>query len=279
MSETLYGRLLDRFASQSLPPFVLSPFLKAYCKVYGVDTSDLETPFDDYGSFREFFVRPVRTGARTIDTHPDRLTSPVDGEILGSGWFQDRPLQTMRIKGRIYTVEDLVGRSDILDGIRTGAFQLYYLAPGDYHRFHSPTDGTVTGWDYIPGTCHPVNRIGRHLFPEVYVTNRRVVIWMRSALDPQMDVCLVLIGAMGVGRIVVDVDGERSEADGPDERRVRFDRPVPVERGQEIGCFDLGSSALLMWSEDGWRTTLLVEQGPVRLGDPVVSIGARRHDA
>lgn len=276
LSENLYCRVLDRFASTSLPPFLMVPLLRAYCRVYRVNTDELPSPFHSYRSFREFFARPVRAGLRHIDTDPARLTSPVDGAILATGTFQDTPLQTLHIKGRLYTIGDLLGSRDIPAGMKTGGFVLFYLAPGDYHRVHSPIDGVVTGYDYLPGTCRPVNSLGRRMFPHLYVTNRRVVLWLRSSDDPVLEACLVLIGAMGVGNIVLSLGGRRLEACGDSEVHVRFDKPLELGRGEEIGQFDLGSSAILIWSTEIYRAAILAEEGPVKLGMPVVALGNRK---
>jgi len=133
----------------------------------------------------------------------------------------------------------------------------------------------VTGYDYLPGTCRPVNTLGRKMFPHVYVTNRRVVLWLRTADDPGSLVCLVLIGAMGVGKIAIRIGGRVVEAEGSVERHVRFDEPVVLERGQELGWFDLGSSALLIWSSRSTGSTILVDEGAVKLGMPVVALGSQ----
>lgn len=275
LSESLYCRFLDRVSVTDLPSFMMVPLLRAYSRVYHVDADDLATPFDGYSNLREFFTRQLRSGARHIDTDPSRVTSPVDGQVLTAGMFQEQPLQTVSIKGRLYTIEDLLGADAIPAGFRSGAYVLFYLAPGDYHRFHSPMDGTITQWDYLPGTCRPVNRLGRRLFPDVYVTNRRVVLWLRGGDDPALDACLVFIGAMGVGRIVIETDGLRIDGDGQQERHVKLDEPIPVSRGEELGRFELGSSALLICSADAYRTTILADDGPIRLGMPVLGISPR----
>lgn len=273
LSENLYCRVLDRFASTRLPPLFMVPILRAYSRVYGVATEEMASPFHSYRNFREFFARPVKAGLRHVDTNPSRLTSPVDGMVLATGTFREAPLHTLKIKGRLYSLEDLLGTEDVPPGLEEGGFALFYLAPGDYHRFHSPLDGAVTGYDYLPGTCLPVNRLGRKMFPTVYVTNRRLVLWLRSSDDPGTQVCLVLIGAMGVGKIAIRLDGRIVEGAGDIERHIRFDVPVPLERGQELGWFDLGSSALLIWSSRSSSSTILVDEGPVKLGMPVVALG------
>ena len=277
-SEVMYSRVLDRLAEAHLPPGVLTPFLRAYCRVYDVDVAEVPSPLQDYRSFREFFVRPVRAGMRHVDNAPARLTSPVDARILASGLFDGQTPVTMRIKGRIYTLEDLLGTREAQGPIESGGFVLFYLAPGGYHRFHSPVAGSLTGVAYLPGTRRPVNRIGRRLFPDVYVTNRRVVVRIRAAGEPGLDVLLVLIGAMGVGRIVMEIGGRPMIGDGDLEWRARPDPPVTVGRGDEIGHFDLGSSAVLVWSGAG-KSTILAPDGPVKMGAPVVTLGTRREDA
>jgi len=275
LSEHLYSRAVYALASTCLPPVMLVPMLRAYCRFYRVNTDELALPFDSYSNFREFFSRPVRPGLRPIDAGPARLTSPVDGDVLATGSFRNGPPETLRIKGKIYSLASLLGTSKVPDAFRSGGYVLFYLAPGDYHRIHSPMDGYVTAVDAIPGTCRPVNRIGRRFFPDLYVTNRRVVLWMRSDDEPALDAALVLIGAMGVGRILVDLDGISIEASKSDERHERFAEPVAVARGQEIGCFDLGSSALLVWSGDRCPTRILVKEGRVKVGECVVAKGDR----
>ncbi len=230
-SETMYSRVLDRLAEARLPSSVMVPVLKAYCRIYDVDVAEVPSPLRDFHSFREFFVRPVKAGLRSVDTAPSRLTSPVDARILASGLFEGRTPVTLGIKGKLYTLDDLIGESDPSETFDSGGYMLLYLAPGGYHRFHSPLTGEVTGIDYLPGTCRPVNELGRRLFPNVYVTNRRVVIRIRSGGDSPVHVCLVLIGAMGVGRIIVDLHGRRMTGDGDEEGRTRLDQPTSVGRG------------------------------------------------
>ena len=50
-------------------------------------------------------------------------------------------------------VSDLLGGDT---GYDDGDFVVIYLAPPDYHRVHSPVDGAVTGFSYLPGHLWPV---------------------------------------------------------------------------------------------------------------------------
>ena len=63
------------------------------------------------------------------------------------------------IKGREFTVARLLGdayRSEV-DKYTGGALCIFRLAPQDYHRFHSPVDGTIGPMTYIAGEYYTVN--------------------------------------------------------------------------------------------------------------------------
>ena len=63
------------------------------------------------------------------------------------------------IKGREFTVARLLG--DAYKGqaewYTGGAVAIFQLAPQDYHRFHSPVDGTIGPMTYISGEHYTVN--------------------------------------------------------------------------------------------------------------------------
>jgi len=66
------------------------------------------------------------------------------------------------IKGRDFTVARLLGDtySHETDKYIGGALCIFRLAPQDYHRFHSPVDGTIGGMTYISGEYYTVNVCG-----------------------------------------------------------------------------------------------------------------------
>ena len=63
------------------------------------------------------------------------------------------------IKGRDFTVARLLGDAykDQAGKYVGGALAIFRLAPQDYHRFHSPVDGTIGPMTYIPGEYYTVN--------------------------------------------------------------------------------------------------------------------------
>lgn len=63
------------------------------------------------------------------------------------------------IKGRDFTVSRLLGDvyKDETEKYNGGALCIFRLAPQDYHRFHSPVDGTIGRMTYISGEYYTVN--------------------------------------------------------------------------------------------------------------------------
>lgn len=63
------------------------------------------------------------------------------------------------IKGREFTVSRLLGEhyKDQAPKYAGGALGIFRLAPQDYHRFHSPVDGTIGPMTYVSGEYYTVN--------------------------------------------------------------------------------------------------------------------------
>lgn len=63
------------------------------------------------------------------------------------------------IKGREFTIARLLGDvyKDQAEKYTGGALAIFRLAPQDYHRFHSPVEGTIGQMTYIAGEYYTVN--------------------------------------------------------------------------------------------------------------------------
>lgn len=80
---------------------------------------------------------------------------PSDGKVLHFGRVEkDGRLE--QVKGVTYKLSKFLCPSNALsddDRTETDLFHVViYLAPGDYHHFHSPADWTVTKRRHFPGT-------------------------------------------------------------------------------------------------------------------------------
>jgi phosphatidylserine decarboxylase len=236
-------RVMGHLADVALHPVVADAVIGLYVRAYGVDLGETVPPAaGSFASFDAFFTRPLREGKRPIGADPDAIVSPADGRLEDAG-----PVHAggkLRIKGRAYTVADLVGDPAEVARYEGGQFAIVYLSPRDYHRVHAPVAGSVTLVRSLPGDYFPVNSIGERHVESLFSINRRVAIVIDTPTKGRVTV--VMVGAMIVGRITVS---------GIDARDVplgvhTLDPAFPVARGDEIGVFHLGSTAVVFVEKD-----------------------------
>jgi phosphatidylserine decarboxylase len=120
---------------------------------------------------RLVFARKLKPDARPVETpdDPNRLVSGADCRLIA---FETTSEATkLWIKGREFTVARLLGDAykDQAERYVGGALVIFRLAPQDYHRFHSPVDGTIGPMTYISGEYYTVNVSINVLFDYLYV--------------------------------------------------------------------------------------------------------------
>jgi len=252
------SRAVGRLCDQPIPSGVARAIERAYCRAYQVNMDEAEGHLGSYPSFDAFFTRPLKKGVRSIS--PDPVVSPSDGKLSCLGRIESGA--TLHVKGQLYSVAELVGDQQDAQRYAGGQFAVVYLAPGDYHRVHSPVDGRITLLRGMPGDLYPVNAIGERYVPQLFVRNNRVAIVIDTAELGRVTV--VMVGATIVGRI--SVVAHPGPAVPPGTHVV--DPAMPVARGDEIGMFHLGSTAVVLF-EPGPVLTRAI--GVVRMGQSLVS--------
>ena len=93
----------------------------------------------------------------------------------------------------------------------------------------------------MPGNLWPVNRPSVRGVPELFAINERAIIWMQTPLGR---VALVAVGATIVGRIRLSFD-ELATNQGEPAKRVTYDTPRTVAKGDEVAMFEMGSTVIL----------------------------------
>jgi phosphatidylserine decarboxylase len=255
------GHAIGRLAERRWSPAVGRAIVGAYARAYDV-ALDEAAGRHEWASFDAFFTRKLRDGARTVETDPRTIVSPADGRIESMG--RVAPGARLLVKGRPYEVAELVGGRVEGDRFVRGAGVVVYLSPRDYHRVHAPVAGAIRRIRSIPGDYYPVNAVGVRHVANLFCRNRRVAIEIDSA-GGLGRVTVVMVVAMIVGRITaVGVAGR----DVPFGDHV-FDPPLRVERGDEIGVFHLGSTAVVLAEEAG-AGSWAAPEGPIRYGQPIL---------
>lgn len=155
-----------------------------------------------------------------------------------------------------------------------------YLAPGDYHRFHSPTAWVAEKRRHFAGELYSVSPYLQRTLPGLFTLNERVVLlgrwrWGFFSFTP--------VGATNVGSIKINFDRElrtnslttdtaadraAEEASARGEpysgfAEATYEAASPIlkghalRRGEEMGGFQLGSTVVLVFeAPKGQRPSL-----------------------
>lgn len=250
-------------------PAIKGPFIKNFARIYGVNMDEALNPdLDSYRSFNDFFTRPLKEGARPLAENG--VVSPADGAVSQVGMIKED--QIFQAKGHYYSLTQLLGgHHERAMPFKGGAFATIYLSPSDYHRVHMPYGGKLREMIYVPGKLFSVNTRTAHQVPSLFARNERVVCIFDTDKGPM---ALVLVGAM----IVASVETVWAGLVAPPRRRLmvtRYDdepRQITLARGEEMGRFKLGSTAIVVWPRDtvSWRDDLQ-ELTKVRMGEQIGS--------
>jgi len=240
--------------------------MKAFARRYGIDLS--ESPdLEVYRTFGEFFARPLHPGLRPIAPGETVLVSPVDAVVSETGLATEGRL--VQAKGIDYTVAALVADDALAARLAGGAWATLYLSPKDYHRIHFPLGGKVLGWRYVPGALWPVNPASVRTVPGLFAANERLV----TVMDTPLGRCAVVaVGATVVGRVraYYDPSVPHTNVPGAAPRRHDYGTPLPVEKGQELGAFEMGSTVILLFEPGKARLDPHIAPGArVRVGEPI----------
>jgi phosphatidylserine decarboxylase precursor len=211
------SKISGKFAEVRTPKFMLVPFLKIYSAIYGVNLEEMEVGrLTDFPSFSSFFTRKLKPGIRKIEDENDvySIWSPWDGTVYNYGDWSDDTFVV--VKDTPYRIDEfLFGKEedsyDRYQKIYRGTarrgnklkFILFYLSPGDYHRYHSAAKFSTNFRRHVPGKLYPVkpSYVANH--PNVFKENERVSLcgeWANGFFST------TFIGATNVGSIVLNFD-------------------------------------------------------------------------
>jgi phosphatidylserine decarboxylase len=239
-------------------PVVAQSLIRAFARHYRVDLRDaLEPSLAGYNSFNEFFTRPLVAGARPIANDPKAVVSPADGYLSQFGKITNGRL--LQAKGCDFSLEKLLYDTDLASSYDNGSFLNVYLSPRDYHRVHAPTNSRICRTIEIPGKLFSVNNATANAIPKIFCRNERLVCVFE-------DYVMVMVGALLVASIQTTWDGPRSPYQVIRERLVS----EQFNRGEEIARFLIGSTVIVLFSEDVLALNSQLETGmPIRMGQTV----------
>ena len=217
-----YGRKMNKSASAlRILPFIAE---------YDIDVDEFAKSAFDYKTFNEFFYRALKPEARPIvpDTHVAVL--PADGRHLAIPNVDT--VEGFYVKGAQFTLEQLLGDSELAKRFAGGSMLISRLCPVDYHRFHFPVEGVPGESRLITGWLYSVSPLALRRRLAYLVENKRVVTLIAS---PQFgEVAMIEVGATNVGSI------QQSHVPGR-----------PAAKGAEKGFFAFGGSCVITLFQRG----------------------------
>lgn len=236
-----FSRIVGRFAQAKVPKPLLRAVIAWYVKQYKVDLSEVADPIESFETFDAFFTRTLKPGIHVVDPDRDVAVSPVDGRVLNVGRVAEGRID--QVKGRSYALDELLDSAPDTAVYAHGWYITLYLSPRDYHRIHSPADGKITRFRYVPGRLYPVNAMGVNNVDRLFAVNERLITHIDGPLGK---FAVVKVGATNVGLITASYTDIRTNSG----RRTHYDealrRPVKIARGGELGQFHLGSTVVLI---------------------------------
>jgi phosphatidylserine decarboxylase len=248
LPQHLLSRLVGWIAGSRIG-FIRGALIRMFMNRYPVDLAEAARPDPGaYASFNDFFTRRLRAGARPFDPDPRAAICPADGVLSQAGAIAGDTL--VQAKGIDYSAGALLGGDAALaTEFAGGAFATVYLAPHNYHRVHMPLAGTLRLARFVPGDLFSVNAATAASVPGLFARNERVACVFDTAAGPM---AVVFVGALFVGSMSL-AWMDRIRAEGG--RRVRdlpaHDPVVALDRGAELGWFNMGSTVVLLFGPRG----------------------------
>jgi len=262
-----WSRAIGALAYAPLPKPIARSSIRWFARRYGIDVDEAELPLSEYRTVGDFFTRRLKPGARNVDRRPGFAVSPADGHILNSGKLANG--QLIQAKGRHFSVSDLLKDPDRALEYMNGTWFTVYLSPRDYHRVHHPIEGSIVEANYVPGYLWPVNRAAVDNVDELFCVNERVITYVDS---PFGEVATIMVGATSVGHISMAYDDQLHTNKGCRGGTRHLRTNVRAARGDELGTFHLGSTAIVLFSNSNVVLEPLAEDQPITLGQPIARL-------
>ncbi|KAI0056762.1 phosphatidylserine decarboxylase [Artomyces pyxidatus] len=225
-----------------------------------IGTSTPSTPSNEAGEARHPDF-PTEAEAYARHPPPKKFGERIDASVVE----KDKPVQDT-VAEHVSVAKEMGVRTS-MDRRRSTSgthvkpgnalfFTVIYLAPGDYHRFHSPTAWVVEKRRHFQGELFSVSPYVAKRMENLFVLNERVALlgrWRHGFFG------MVPVGATNVGSIKINFDQAlRTNVRGRPPPPGTYTEAVysaaspilngqPLQPAQEMGGFCLGSTIVLVF--------------------------------
>jgi phosphatidylserine decarboxylase len=256
--------LLSRFWGKLMrlrhPRFLAKRMISRFKNHYQITMDEYQGSPLDYPWLADFFVRPLDPKKRPLPANENFILSPADGKL------SELELITSdcatQVKGKTYPLSRFLAAD--IDFSPGWYLATIYLSPRNYHRYHYPVSGRISGCFHGGSRLFPVNAFSCERVKQLYIKNERLV----TRIDLQGNsIYVVAVGATFVGSIHMEY---LPAGLTPSGKWHTLD--IPVKQMAEMGRFNMGST-IIMALPAALVEKVVGEKGkPVRVGDPLFKI-------
>lgn len=215
-----------------------------------------------YQSLNDFFTRALKPASRPFEENEKNWLCPVDGSVSQTQAIQNG--RVFQAKGHDYSLLELVGGDKKLEEVfSNGSFATLYLSPRDYHRIHMPATGILKHMQYIPGRLFSVAAFTVNHIPRLFARNERCVCYFETEQGPM---AMILVGAINVSAMETVWHGLITSEAKKIKRFDYTDKEVVLNRGDEMGRFNLGSTVIVLMTEQMQIDNKMVAEAEIKLG-------------
>jgi len=190
-----------------------------------------------FTSWNDFFTRKLKPGVRPISETPNTIHAACDSTLyrIHHGIKSE---DTFWIKSQPYSLRDMLGDKKYIDLFTGGTIYQAFLNPFDYHRWHSPVNGTIEKAYVKQGFYFSQASVMGH-DPSAqekslgYVThvNTRALIYIKTSFGT---VCAMFVGMVEISSCNIHANIKQG---------------YKVKKGEELGFFAYGGSTYCLLFE------------------------------
>lgn len=272
LPQAVISRAWGWMARRRRPRAGVSVLKRVFVAATGIDLTESRDSIDDFECLEDLFVRRLRPGTRRVEPDSSAVVSPVDGLVGACGTVEDDTL--LQVKGRSYRLSRLLDDEENAARFEGGPYATFYLSPRDYHRIHAPVSGVVQEARVVPGGLLPVFPEALEKVDELFARNERIITYIDTSHAGR--VAVVKVGATLVGRISLAYDPDvHTNEKGQVRRTLNYNPPHLIQKGADLGAFELGSTVVLIGEKDGIDLSGIEEGQAIRMGLRVGSVRRR----
>jgi phosphatidylserine decarboxylase len=238
--------MLKQFSRSAASRYIVPSF----ARIYQLNQEEMDKTLKEYSTLNDLFTRQLKQGARNIDRLSESIVSPVDAVIEDIGPIKST--SEIEVKGKIYSVEEMLGDRAVLEKYLNGTYIILYLSPSHYHRIHSPASGEVTKQWTLGKKSFPVNKWGLKYGKRTLAKNYRVITELKTDYGYMS---VVKVGAMFINSIEITHQGSQ------------------LQKGEEMAYFSFGSTVILLFEKGMVHIDAIQTPREVKVGERIGRFG------